>query len=126
MFIPLELVEFLGKDLFLHVQENFPMIPKNLRFHFIVSQRSVCKHCLIIEVVEWPVIDSLTVLHKLPYVCTLVDDPCAKICMLKMDVFEGPKSSCSFAAVTELGLATHISMVHNEKPVHNYNNDDNK
>lgn len=124
MFIPLNLIELPCKGLLSHTQEIFLKIPKNPKFHSIVSRRSVCKNCINSEVLLWLGADFLAIFPDLYYVCALEDVPCTTTYLLKSDVFECPKSSCLFSAVTEHGLATHLSMTHNEKLVQNFDGED--
>lgn len=86
------------------------MNPKYPRCHFIVSYCFFRRYCISSAVVGKPVIYSLKVLHKSSYVCALIDDPCTKIYLLKMNFFECPNLFDSFSAVTGHGLARQISM----------------
>lgn len=126
MLVLSELVEYPCEDLLSLVQEIFLMISKNSRFHLIVSQRSVFKHLRSTEVVGWPIMNSPTVLPNLYYVCALVGVPFVTISTLEMDVFEIPKSPCSFSAVIEHGLALDISMAHHKKLVQKFNGNKNR
>lgn len=126
MFIPLHLVKYPCKGLLSHVQEIIPKIPKKSKISFYRSRRSVCKHFINSIVLGWPGVDCLAVLPGLYYVCAFVDVLCATTYLLKMDVFDCPKSSCSFSAFTEHELATHVSMADNEKLVQEFNADDDK